>query len=85
MTPARPGLFVATARVREEHGRGFPRERGRRSGDGCRDRARRAREKGREREKGRWDGVEGGRREKEREERCGGNVSDDEGGRGWGR
>lgn len=28
LTPARPGLFVATARVREEHGRGFPRERG---------------------------------------------------------
>jgi len=23
LTPARPGLFVATARVREEYGRGF--------------------------------------------------------------
>lgn len=49
LTPARPGLFVAAARVREEHGRGFPQERGRRSGDGCHGRARRAREKGRER------------------------------------
>lgn len=51
LTPARPGLFVAVARVREEHGRGFPQERGRRSGDGCYGRARRAREKGRKRER----------------------------------
>lgn len=66
LTPARPGLFVAAARVREEHGRGFPQERGRRSGDGCRGRARRAREKGRETE--RDDRIElGVNEERERE------------------
>lgn len=55
---------------------------------GCHERARRAREKGRDREE-REDGVESRvneekerEREGEGEEGCGGNVSDDEGGRG---
>lgn len=77
LTPARPGLFVAAARVREEHGRGFPRERGRKAatntavGPGGR-----ACERKRERERNRrMDGVG-----KEREiEGC--SVSDDGGGR----
>lgn len=66
LTLARPGLLVAAARVKEEHGRGFPRERGEESGDEHGGRARRARARERERETGEWNGV-GEARERERE------------------
>lgn len=85
LTLARPGLLVAAARVKEEHGRGFPRERGEESGDEHGGRARRARARERETERGgRGEGerererVRGGR---ERDAGGGGSVSDDGGGR----
>lgn len=83
LTLARPGLLVAAARVKEEHGRGFPRERGEESGDehGGRARRARARERNGRMERGGRGKGERERRGRERGAGGGGSVSDDGGGR----